>query len=296
VGAPSAVPQSATSTCARKEIFRWADYDSAMTKDTGMGQVWSSGDAYEPYVGRWSRKVAVAFIDWLGRPPGLRWLDVGCGTGAMTQTILDRAEPARIQGIDPSAAFIAHARARISDPRASFQVGDAMKLPLEDAAVDACVSGLVLNFVPDAWDAVAEMRRVTRPSGVVGAYVWDYAGEMQMMRHFWTAAGELDAKALELDEGARFNLCRPDELRRCYEESGLGDVAVAAIDIDSVFRDFDDYWQPFLGGQAPAPAYLASLDGGAQALLRERVRDRLPVAADGTIALKARAWAVKGLA
>jgi ubiquinone/menaquinone biosynthesis C-methylase UbiE len=261
---------------------------------SSSGQVWTSGDAYEPYVGRWSRLIAPRFLAWIGAPAGLRWLDIGCGTGALSQAILATAEPDLVRGLDPSPAFVAHAGAQVADPRVSFQVGDAMALPFEDASFDGCVSGLVLNFVPDAWDAVAEMRRVTRGSGQIGAYVWDYAGEMQMIRHFWSAARELDANAVELDEGARFNLCRPEELRRCFEESGLTEVDVTNLDIDTVFRDFDDYWQPFLGGQAPAPAYLASLGAEAQARLRERLRSRLPIAADGSIALVARAWAVKG--
>ena len=265
-----------------------------LTPESGTGQVWTSGDAYEPYVGRWSRRVAAPFLDWIGAPPGLRWLDIGCGTGALSQTILASAEPGLVRGVDPSPAFVAHASAQVTDPRVSFQIADAMALPFERASFDVCVSGLVLNFVPDAWDAVTEMRRVTSGSGLIGAYVWDYAGEMQMLRHFWSAAGELDSTAVELDEGARFNLCRPAELRRCFEESGLSEVDVTNLDIHTVFRDFDDYWQPFLGGQAPAPAYLASLDGEARARLRELVQSRLPIAADGSIALLARAWAVKG--
>lgn len=262
--------------------------------EASAGQVWTSGDAYEPYVGRWSRRVAPRFLDWIGAPPGLRWLDIGCGTGALAQAVLAMAQPDLVRGVDPSPAFVAHASAQIADPRAWFQIGDAMALPFEDATFDVCVSGLSLNFVPDAWDAVAEMRRVARGVGLIAAYVWDYAGEMQMMRHFWSAAAELDAGAMELDEGARFNLCRPAELRRCFEASGLREVDVTNLDIDTVFRDFDDYWQPFLGGQAPAPAYLASLSTEAQGGLKERVQSRLPIGADGSIALVARAWAVQG--
>jgi ubiquinone/menaquinone biosynthesis C-methylase UbiE len=264
--------------------------------ESSTGQVWNSGDAYEPYVGRWSRLVAPRFLDWIGPLPGLSWLDVGCGTGALSSAILAAAAPSRLRGVDPSPAFVSYAQSRIADSRASFEVGDAMALPFEEGSFDCCVSGLVLNFVPDAWDAVAGMRRVTRRAGLVAAYVWDYAGEMQMLRHFWSAASELDPRAVELDEGARFNLNRPGELRRCFEESGLSEVEVANLDVDSVFSDFDDFWQPFLGGQAPAPAYLASLDAEARDHLRERVRSRLPIAADGSIALVARAWAVKGSA
>jgi len=279
----------------------WGEYAGVPTSlcyekllpDASGGQVWTSGDAYEPYVGRWSRRIAPLFLAWLAVPSGSRWLDIGCGTGALSQAILDRCSPLLVRGVDPSPAFSAHASERIVDPRARFEVGDAMALPFEAAEFDATVSGLVLNFVPDARDATAEMRRVSRPSGTVGAYVWDYAGEMLVIKHFWSAAAELDPAAQELDEGVRFNLCRPDELRRCFQESGLLGVEVTSLDTDCVFENFDDYWRPFLGGQAPAPAYLAGLGPAAQARLRERLRGRLPVAADGSISLRARAWAVK---
>jgi SAM-dependent methyltransferase len=258
--------------------------------------MWNSGDAYEPYVGRWSRLVAPRFLDWVGAPPGLRWLDIGCGTGALSQAILGRAMPALVCGIDPSAEFAAHAAQMLTDPRASFAVGDAMSLPFAAGDFDACASGLVLNFVPDAGGALAEMRRVTRGSaaGLVAAYVWDYAGEMQMINRFWSAAVELDPAAAALDEGARFPICHPDRLRRCFEEAGLAEVETTAIDVTCHFMDFDDFWRPFLGGQAPAPSYLATLPEEARVALRESLRKRLPVAADGSIELIARAWAVKG--
>ena len=155
--------------------------------------VWASGEAYEPYVGRWSRLVAREFVAWLGVGPGAAWLDVGCGTGALTQTILDSRSPKRVTGVDPSDGFVAFARHKVADPRAAFEVGDAQALPVADGAFDAAVSGLVINFVPDQAKAVREMRRATRSKGTVAAYVWDYAGEMQMMRRFWDAAVALDA-------------------------------------------------------------------------------------------------------
>ena len=279
----------------------WGEYAGVPTSvcyeklivDSRRGQVWTSGDAYEPYVGRWSRRIAPLFLDWLEVPSGSRWLDVGCGTGALSQAILDRCSPAQVRGVDPSPAFAAHASERIVDPRARFVVGDAMQLPFETAEFDATVSGLVLNFVPDPWDATVEMRRVSRPSGTIGAYVWDYAGEMLVIKHFWSVAAELDPAARDLDEGVRFNLCRPDELRRCFTEAGLLKVDVTSLDTECRFEDFDDYWRPFLGGQAPAPAYLNGLAPDAQERLRERLRTRLPVAADGSISLPARAWAVR---
>ncbi len=258
--------------------------------------VWASGDAYEPYVGRWSRVVARELLEWLGAPPGRSWLDVGCGTGALSATILAEAAPARVTGIDMSDAFAAYARERIADARAEFRQGDAQALPFEDASFDAAVSGLVLNFLPDPGRGLAEMARVTRAGGVVAVYVWDYAGEMQLMRHFWDAAAALDPAAAELDEGRRFPICRPEPLERLFVAAGLGTVETRAIDVPTVFRDFEDYWSPFLGGQGPAPGYVTSLDEGRRTALRERVRVGLPVAGDGSIRLVARAWAARGTA
>jgi SAM-dependent methyltransferase len=255
--------------------------------------VWEVGDAYEPYVGRWSRLVAREFLAWLAVPPGSRWLDVGCGTGALTQTILELASPGEVKGVDPSEGFVAYARQQTTDARASFEVADARALPFEAASYDTAVAGLVLNFVPQPSQGIAEMARVTRPGGTVAAYVWDYAGQMQLMRHFWDAAAALDPAAGELDEGRRFPLCRPGQLAALVEAAGLAHVEVRAIDVPTHFRDFDDYWRPFLGGQGPAPGYAMGLDEERRAALRERLRSRLPTAADGTIRLLARAWAVR---
>lgn len=254
---------------------------------------WASGDAYEPYVGRWSRLVATEFVAWLGVPPGREWVDVGCGTGALTSRILRDAGPARVTGVEPSAAFAEYARAHVTDPRAEFHVAGAEALPLPDDSADVLVSGLVLNFVPDQPAALAEFRRVVRPGGTVAAYVWDYAEGMRLMRHFWDVAGELDPAVAAVDEATLFPVCSPDGLRALFAD--LADVEVTDVTVPTVFRDFDDYWVPFTRGGAPAPAYLASLDLERQASLRDALRARLPVRDDGTIPLTARAWAVRAL-
>ncbi|HWD45282.1 MAG TPA: class I SAM-dependent methyltransferase [Actinomycetota bacterium] len=257
-------------------------------------EVWAAGDAYEPYIGRWSRLVARELLRWLALPGGSVWLDVGCGTGALAGAVLAAADPAALVGLDPSPGFVAHARARLGDPRARFVVADARRLPLADAAVDAAVSGLVLNFVPDPAQAVAEMARVTRPGGRVAAYVWDYAEGMELIRRFWDAAADLDPAATDLDEGRRFPLCRPEPLAGLLRDAGLAGVEARPLRVPTVFRDFDDYWAPFLGGQGPAPGYVMSLDAPRRAALRAALAARLPAAADGSIALTARAWAVAG--
>jgi len=257
-------------------------------------EAWAAGGAYEAYIGRWSRPVAAEFLRRLGVSPGRRWLDVGCGTGALTAAVLAGSQPVAVIGIDPSPGFLAHAREATTGAPVAFEVGDATSLPLPDGAVDAAVSGLVLNFVPEPGRAAAEMARVTAPGGTVAAYLWDYAGGMAMLRHFWDAAVALDPAAAELDEGRRFPLCRPEPLRRLWAGAGLDDVAVQAIEVPTVFADFEDYWTPFLGGQGPAPGYVASLTGARRAALRGLLRDRLPAAGDGSIPLTARAWAVRG--
>jgi SAM-dependent methyltransferase len=257
---------------------------------------WSEGDAYEAYVGRWSRHAAGAFLEWLDLPAGGRWLDVGCGTGALTETVLTRADPVEVVGLDPSEGFLTHARNRCTDPRSSFRTGDARSLPFPDDGFDVVVSGLALNFVPDASRAAAEFARVAVAGGVVAAYVWDYAEGMAMLRYFWDAVTTLDPAAAEADEGRRFPLCRPGPLADLWTAAALGAVAVEPFVVATVFADFDDYWHPFLGGQGPAPGYVAGLTHERRDALRDLLRERLPVGTDGSIPLTARVWAVRGTA
>ncbi|WP_250005870.1 class I SAM-dependent methyltransferase [Actinoplanes sp. M2I2] len=252
-------------------------------------EVWEVGDAYEAYVGRWSRKVAAEFVRWLAVPPGGRWLDAGCGTGALTEAIFGSADPGAVTGVDPSRGFLRQAPAR-----ATRVAGDAAALPLGDGRFDAVVSGLALNFVPRPADAIAEFARVARSGAVVASYVWDYAAGMRMMRYFWDAAAAVVPSAADRDEGPRFPICREPVLRAAWAAAGLHDVTARSIEIPTVFRDFDDFWRPFLGGQGAAPAYLATLPGADQAEIRERLRASLPVSPSGAIALTAAAWAVRG--
>ena len=267
--------------------------ESIMT-DQSFHDNWQQGQNYENYVGRWSRLIAREFLFWLKAVPGLHWLDVGCGTGALTQTILNEFDPLRVQGIDSAEGFIRHARETIDDPRTAFDVGDAQELPYEDQSFDMTVSALALNFVPNVHQALAQMQRVLKPGGTAAAYLWDYAGEMQFMRRFWDAAVELDPHAVDLDEGARFPICQREPLEELWRDTGLHSVEVRPIDIPTVFQDFEDFWSPFTQGQGPAPGYLMSLGSDRQDQLKEAVREKLAFQADGSIQLIARAWAVKG--
>jgi SAM-dependent methyltransferase len=200
--------------------------------------------------------------------------------------------PSSVVGVEPSEGFLKTARANLAG-RAVFHQSDATRIPLDDSSVDAVVSGLVLNFIADQRAALSEMARVSGNGGTIGAYVWDYAGKMELMRIFWDAARELNPDAAGLDEGIRFPLCRPEALLELFARAGLGRAEVTAIDIPTPFASFEDYWQPFLGGQGPAPAYAMSLDDAARARLRDRMRERMPVEADGSISLTARAWATR---
>jgi len=261
----------------------------------GIGDVWASGDSYEPYVGRWSRLVAKEFLAWINAPQGSRWLDVGSGTGALSQTILSLCNPDKVKGIDRSDGYVEYLRGKVNDLRATFDVGDAQTLPVNEAEYDLAVSGLVLNFVPQPEKMISEMKRAVAEGGIVALYVWDYADKMQLMRHFWDAATELDPAVVELDEKRRFSICNPDTLRELFQSSGLKQVETRAIDVDTHFKDFDDYWNPFLGGQGPAAGYAMSLSQEKRAQLREKIRESLPFASDGSIPLVARAWAVRGV-
>ncbi|MEU6890355.1 methyltransferase domain-containing protein [Streptomyces sp. NPDC046557] len=255
--------------------------------------VWAVGEAYERYMGRWSRLVADRFVDWLGVDDGGVWLDVGCGTGALTSALTGRARPRLVLGVDRSAGFLDVARATAGPP-ARFLRATAPALPVRAGACDAVVSALALNFLPAPGTAVAEAARVARPGGLVACYVWDYAEGMGLLRRFWDAAVLLDPGAAALDEGRRFPLCRPEELRALWTSAGLEGVHVAPIEVRAGFASFAELWEPFLAGQGPAPGYVATLAPPARERLRETLRASLPTRPDGSLTLGVRAWAVLG--
>lgn len=255
---------------------------------------WKFGESYDRYMGRWSRRIAPAFLDWLGLPPGLDWLEVGCGTGALTAAILSACAPGRVIAVDSSEEFLARARLNVPDPRVAFRPGGAEALPVDGASLDAVASALVLNFVPDIGLALSEMKRVARPGATVGFYVWDYpGGGLEFVRAFWAAATALDPAAQDLSEARRFPFCTPDALKGLAEGAGLSAVACVPLEVPTVFQTFDDFWQPFTLGGGPAPGYCATLGPDALERLRERLRETLSRGDDGSIRLKVRAWGVK---
>jgi SAM-dependent methyltransferase len=255
---------------------------------------WTSGAAYDQWMGRWSKLIADEFLSWLGQPLKLRWLDVCCGSGVLTEAIVDGCAPLRVSGVDASAQQIEFARAHRTRPGVSFETGDARTLPFAEANFDVSVCGLGLNYVPEPELAVLEMRRVTVPGGMIAIYVWDYAEGARFLREFWDAAADVDQEASAYDQGRRFPLCNPEALRKLFEGAGVEHVKTRALDITTRFVDFDDYWQPFLTGQGSAPNYLAGRDERIQNAIRECLRGSLPIGVDGAIALPARAWAVRG--
>jgi SAM-dependent methyltransferase len=261
---------------------------------TDVRDKWAVGSIYEEFMGRWSRRLATEFVSWLNIPASVHWLDVGCGTGALSNAICSHVDPASVVGCDPAEPFIEFARSCSQDARLSFIVAGVGALPRRAAGFGSVSSLLALNFFPDPEAAVREMRSVTAPRGTVSACVWDYSSGMEFLRHFWDAAAAVDPAARALDEGKRFPLCHPDALTSLFHRVDLVDVRCDAIEFPTTFTNFRDYWEPFLGGTGPAPSYVASLDADRRAVLSRKLEERLPRGADGTIALRARAWAVRG--
>ncbi len=254
----------------------------------------SAGEAYGWRVGRWSRMVGRSLVEWLNRPAGLRWLDIGCGAGALSQAILETSGASRLVGIDPSDNDIGLAREKLRDSRAEFHQASAEALPFAAGAFDVVASGLVLNFLSDAGLAMREMQRVAVPGGSVAGYVWDFGGEMQVVRRFWDAAIAVDGAAIEADQGARFRLCKPEPLRQLFVESGLRDVEVRPIDVPACFLDFDTYWTGLTTGDGSTVNYVNSISGNCREAIRTRLCQSLLLRKDGSFDLVARAWAVRG--
>lgn len=261
-----------------------------------MSDKWLAGSTYEDFMGRWSRLLAPRFVSWLSVRSGAHWLDVGCGTGALSEAICSFARPASVIACDPSGSFVDHARRRHADPRVSFVVAGVGDLPTRPGGFDSVTSALALNFFPNPEAAIDEMVRITASGGFVSACVWDYAGRMEVLRRFWDSAAAVDPKARELDEGSRFPICRPEALEALFRGGGLREVASQSLDITTRFSDFADFWTPFLGGTGPAPSYVASLEARQREALAEHLERSLPREPDGAICLTARAWVVRGAA
>jgi SAM-dependent methyltransferase len=254
-----------------------------------------NAEAYEQFMGRWSRLMAAPFIEFAGIVDEGRLLDIGSGTGSLSFEVVQRRKNVHVVGIDPSKEFVEYSSGTNPEPdRISFEIGDALRLPFADATFDSSLSLLVFNFIPDPRRALHEVQRVTKPGGVIAAAVWDYGREMRMLRTFWDAAASIDERAGKLDE-AGMPLCQRDELSGLWEQGGLTSVVEQPLDIEMRFLSFEDYWHPFLLQQGPAGAYASTLDSDTLDRLRTELACRLSVSEKGIpFILPARAWAVRG--
>ena len=249
-------------------------------------------DAYDRFVGRYSYDLCEALVEAAGIASPASVLDVGAGTGAGTRRLAELFGPERVAAVDPSEPFVEALRDRF--PGADIRLGSAESLPFADAAFDATLAQLVVNFMSDPERGVAEMRRVTRSGGVVAACVWDYAGEMTMLTTFWDAAEALagdDVRAI--DERREMRFTSGGELGALWRQAGLDQVEEGELTVSAAYESFDDLWEPFTAGVGPAGGYAASLDRERQEALRAEYRRRLAVP-DGPFDLSARAWLAVG--
>jgi SAM-dependent methyltransferase len=252
----------------------------------------ASADAYDRFVGRYGAPLATALIAFARVEPGMRALDVGCGPGALTGALAERLGEASVCAADPSEPFAEACRTRL--PGVDVVVATAETLPSADTTFDATLSQLVVNFMRDPEAGVREMARVTRPGGVVAACVWDYAGEMTLLRAFWDAAREVEReRAAAADEGVIMRWCAEGELAELWRDAGLQAVRFDQLVVRAGYADFEDLWSPLPTGVAPAGAFCKSLDDERRAALHDAYRSRLG-AGEGPFELTARAWAVAG--
>jgi SAM-dependent methyltransferase len=254
---------------------------------------WTSGADYDRWMGRWSRLLAQEFLKWLNLPDGLRWIDICCGSGVLTEAIADHNSPSAAVGVDISPEQIDFARRHRARDNVTFEIANAMSLPFADASFDVAVCGFGLNYLPNPSHALNEFQRAVRPGGIVAIYVWDYKEGARFLREFWDAAIAVDGDAAAYDQSRRFPMCTPSGLIALFAEAKLEDATTHVVDIVTRFTSFDDYWDPILSGQGSAPNYVATRDPHIQNKIRERLRAVLPINREGAIALPARAWAIR---
>ncbi|MBU1336714.1 MAG: class I SAM-dependent methyltransferase [Alphaproteobacteria bacterium] len=252
---------------------------------------------YEQLMGRWSRKLAPAFVEFAGLAAGEKLLDVGCGTGSLTFELAARGEPSEIRAIDYAPAFVEAARQRNTDPRVTIEQADATALPFGDRTFDRAMAMLVLHFVPDAPLAIREMRRVVRPGGVVAAVVWDHLGGMPGMRMIVDTVAMLSEGGRQLRNRYVFQpMMQPGEMKQAFVDQGLRDVAEEQLMIRMGYRDFDDLWAPIAAGEGPLGKFVGQLEAGELNRVTAAVRDAYECGRpDGPRSFASVAWACRGI-
>jgi SAM-dependent methyltransferase len=250
----------------------------------------SDGEAYERFMGRWSRAAGTIFLDWIAAPAGARWIDVGCGTGAFTELVLDRCSPSAVVAVDPAQDQIEQARKKPVAKRADFRVGDAQALPFETGEFDVVASALVINFVPDRPRMVAEMRRVGRPGALVASYVWDFADGGAPNVPILRGLTQIGARSPAVSGTAESGL-KP--LTAMFAAAGLKDIRTRKINIALTYPDFEDFWVSQTPAYSPSGKVIASLSDGDRAKLKETVRDSLHAGPGGSITRLATANAIR---
>ncbi|MFW9930100.1 MAG: class I SAM-dependent methyltransferase [Candidatus Thorarchaeota archaeon] len=256
---------------------------------------WNNTALYNEFMGKWSKLVAQQFISWLGTDHTIfrkSWIDIGCGTGALTFEIVKLTNPIRVIGIDPSLNYLPKIKHL---PNVSFEVGSSTQIPAMTESFDFVVSGLALNFMSDIDASLKEMLRVLKSNGILALYVWDYSEQMEFLRIFWDTAMEIKSEAKFLDEGGIFPICKKSALLKLFTNNHLKAIDIKEIIIETNFINFDSYWNPFLGGQGPAGSFLLSLNESEKNLLRRKLISKISKANDEPIKLKARSFAIQGI-
>jgi ubiquinone/menaquinone biosynthesis C-methylase UbiE len=261
-------------------------WESSMTE---RQMRFDDGAGYERYMGNWSQRVGIIFLDWLATSKNLKWIDVGCGNGAFTELVVDRCVPAEVHGVDPSEDQLAFARTRPAGSLAKFGLGDAMALPFPADTFDVAVMALVIFFVPDPKKGVAEMARVVRPGGTIAAYAWDMFGggfPLEPIRIEMRGMGITPVNPPSVDA------CRIAVMRELWAAAGLEAVQTREITVQRTFADFEDFWTTGMLGTSIRPV-IAAMSAADVESLKARVRARLPSDVAGRITYEARANAVK---
>ena len=251
---------------------------------------------YDDFMGRWSRQVAIQFLDWIAVERGLGWLDVGCGAGMLAQTVIKNCEPSSVTGADPLEKSIAAAKQHPDNKDIQLEIGDAQDLPFEDSKFDAVVSGLMIKFVPDKVKAIEEMKRVARAGSVIALYDWDMDSNMNTTRHFWGAVADIIPDRADDHSTVRTPMTEIDSIAKLFEAAGAKGVQKNTIAFTTQFHDLDDYWNPITRNSQNVGRFYKTMTDEQRKAVHERLKQTLPFAEDGSISFESRAVAVKGIA